>query len=84
MNWQISKSRAQVLVIGGEVLRSRMPTWNARFTVEGFAFRARFAWPGVVTVADENTGVTVGRSMPGEPWNADAETREADRRDPRP
>lgn len=79
-----TKSRAELLAIGAGVLQSRMPGWQARFLVEGLAFRARFEWPGVVTVADDNTGERLARSLPGRPTEPDHETRAADIRNRRP
>lgn len=75
-----SKTRAEVLAIGASVLQSRMPTWQARFYAGGLAFRARFEWPGVVTVADDNTGEVLARSLPGRPATPDAETLAAEAR----
>lgn len=67
-------SRTALLLTGARVLHSRMPTWQARFTADGCAYRARFEWPGVVTVADDNTGEVLARSVPGKPVEADADT----------
>jgi len=66
--------RIKLLRTGAAVLLSRMPAWQARFVVEGHHYRARFEWPGVVTVADDNTGDVVARSLSGRPTEADAET----------
>jgi hypothetical protein len=74
------RDRLALLRMGANVLQSRMPTWQARFSCDGVAFRARFEWPGVVTVADDNTGETLARSMPGRPTEPDADTMAHDLR----
>jgi hypothetical protein len=70
--------RQALLRTAAKVLLSRMPTWQARFSVAGHAYRARFEWPGVVTVADDNTGEVLARSVPGEPAEPDADTLRRD------
>ena len=60
-----------LLRLASQVLQSRMPTWQARFTHEGMAYRARFEFPGVVSVADDNTGALLARSRPGRPTEVD-------------
>lgn len=67
-------TRAELLRTGASVLLSRMPTWQARFTLNGMPFRARFEWPGVVTVSGENTGELLARSEPGRPVSPDVAT----------
>lgn len=67
-------SRAELLRLAASVLLSRMPTWQARFLVQGHPFRARFEWPGLVTVSAENSGELLARSEPGKPATPDAET----------
>jgi hypothetical protein len=62
---------ATLLRLASQVLQSRMPTWQARFTHEGMAYRARFEFPGVVSVADDNTGALLARSRPGMPTEMD-------------
>lgn len=66
--------RAALLRQAAEVLHSRMPTWNERFNRDGIAYRARFEWPGIVTVSADNTGEVFARSVPGRPGEPDAET----------
>ncbi len=67
--------RAELLRTAASVLQSRMPAWQARFTVYGRHYRARFEWPGLVTVADDNTGELLARSVCGKPAEPDAETQ---------
>ena len=67
-------SRAELLRLAASVLLSRMPTWQARFLMHGHPFRARFEWPGVVTVSAENSGELLARSETGKPATADPET----------
>ena len=67
-------SRAELLRLAAGVLLSRMPTWQARFLVRGHPFRARWEWPGVVTVSAEHSGELLARSEPGRPATPDAET----------
>lgn len=66
--------RADLLRTAASVLQSRMPTWQARFMVYGHPFRARFEWPGVVVVTDDNTGEVLARSVCGKPTTPDADT----------
>lgn len=56
------------------VLESRQPAWSACFRLDGVTCRARWGWPGVVSVCDDNTGETLARSLPGKPDEPDAET----------
>ncbi len=42
--------------------------------MHGQAYRARFEWPGFVTVADDDTGELLARSLPGKPAEPDADT----------
>ena len=65
----------QLLRHASAVLQSRMPAWNGRFRFDFVHYRARFDWPGVVTVSDDNTGETLARSVPGKPFEPDAETK---------
>ena len=67
-------TRAELLRTAASVLLSRMPTWQARFTMQGHPFRARFEWPGVVTVSGENSGELLARSECGKPGTPDPET----------
>ena len=67
-------TRVELLRVAASVLQSRMPAWQARFTICGRAFRARFEWPGVVTVADDRTGELLASSMPGKPTRPTAAT----------
>ncbi len=62
---------AALLRLAAQVLESRMPAWNARFLHEGMPYRARFAFPGVVIVTDDNTGAVLARSRPGMPTEMD-------------
>lgn len=66
--------RPDLLRTGAAVLQARMPAWNVAFRLVGIAYRARWDWPGVVTVADDNTGEVLARSIPGKPTEPDAET----------
>lgn len=66
--------RVALLRLAASVLQSRMPTWQARFMCEGNAYRARFEWPGWVTVSDDNTGEPLARSLLGRPTEPDADT----------
>ena len=67
--------RAGLLKTGAKVLQSRMPAWQAGFMLQRTPFRVRFEWPGVVSVADDNTGEVLARSVPGQPCVPDSETR---------
>ena len=82
--YNVRESRAELLAIGATVLHSRLPQWQATFRASGFLFRARFAWPGVLTVTDDNTGEPVARSLLGRPGEPDADTLAAQLRDGRP
>jgi hypothetical protein len=66
--------RAALLRQAAEVLLSRMPTWTARFSREGIVYRARFEWPGIVSVCEANTGELLARSLPGQPTLPDKDT----------
>jgi hypothetical protein len=66
--------RLQALRTAAAVLESRQPAWTAFFRLDGTPCRARWHWPGVVVVCDDNTGETLARSLPGRPAEADAET----------
>jgi hypothetical protein len=66
--------RLKALCTAAAVLESRQPTWTAYFRLDGAAFRARWAWPGVVVVCDDNTGEVLARSLPGKPTEPDAES----------
>lgn len=68
--------RLMILRTAAAVLESRQPVWTACFRVAGIAYRARWSWPGVVAVSDDNTGETLARSLPGKPTEPDAETAE--------
>jgi len=74
MNGAPGLARAELLRVAASVLQSRMPAWQARFTIEGRHFRARFEWPGFVTVADDNTGELLACSLPGKPTAPTADT----------
>lgn len=58
---------ADLLRQADSVLRSAAPTWTASFHADGFAYRARFAYPGILSVFTRNTGELVARSRPGQP-----------------
>ena len=59
---------AELLRQADAVLRSRQPTSSADFyACDGYAFRARFDYPGVVSVYDHNTGDLLACSRPGKP-----------------
>lgn len=62
---------ATLLRLAAQVLQSRMPTWQAQFGHDGGSYRARFEYPGVVSVADNNTGALLARSRPGRPTEVD-------------
>src|SRR3990167_4312504 len=49
------------------VLRGMLPAWSAHFWAGGVAYRARFDYPGRVSVLDRNTGELIARSRPGRP-----------------
>lgn len=66
--------RSELLQAGARVLQSRLPIWQAHFRLHAVAYRARFEWPGVVSVADDNTGEVLARSVPGQPATPDAQT----------
>ena len=65
----------QLLQQGAAVLQSRMPLSNASFKHNQEPYRARFDWPGVVTVSEDNTGEVLARSLPGRPFEPDTETK---------
>jgi hypothetical protein len=65
---------AALLRMAASVLQSRMPIWQAKVMMHGQAYRARFEWPGFVTVADDDTGELLARSLPGKPAEPDADT----------
>ena len=75
MNRGAAIERAELLATASRVLLSRMPTWQARFSAHGNAYRARFEWPGTVSVADDNTGEVLARSEPGQPSAPYLQTR---------
>ncbi len=74
MNGGPGPDRLKLLRTAAAVLLSRMPTWQALLWFEGRRYRARFSWPGVVSVADDNTGDVVALSLPGQPTEPDADT----------
>ena len=49
------------------VLRAMLPAWSAHFWAGGASYRARFDYPGRVTVLDRNTGEVIARSRVGRP-----------------
>ena len=49
------------------VLLAMQPAFSAHFHCQGFAFRARFDYPGRVSVYERNTGELIVRSRPGRP-----------------
>ena len=77
-------TRASILPEAATVLQSRMPTWKARFRHRGHMVRARFEWPGVVSVYDDESGELLARSLFGKPAEADAQTIAIDLRNARP
>ena len=58
---------AELLRQADAVLRSWRPASAANFYACGYAFRARFDYPGVVSVYDGNTGDLLACSRPGKP-----------------
>jgi hypothetical protein len=74
MNTAPPLDRTALLCTAASVLLSRMPTWQARFSAHGGTYRARFEWPGIVTVADDNTGEVLARSVCGKPDMPDSAT----------
>lgn len=77
MNGRRTLDRSRILRTAAAVLESRQPAWTACFRLDGVAYRARWSWPGVVAVSDDNTGETLARSLPGRPAELDAETTES-------
>lgn len=49
-----------------------LPAWSTHFSREGWSYRARFDYPGVVSVYDRNTGELLVRSRPGHPTKPEA------------
>ena len=75
-------TRAALLRQAARVLQARWPQLQATFRAEALpvtgmppgmiGYRARFDWPGVVGLADDNTGEPIARSIPGKPEDPDA------------
>lgn len=61
------ESPADLLRQADRVLRAMAPAWSAHFRADGISYRARFDYPGRVSVFDRNTGELVARSRPGQP-----------------
>jgi len=61
------ESPAELLRLADRVLRAMAPAWSTAFHSDGIAYRARFDYPGVVSVLDRNTGELVARFRPGQP-----------------
>ena len=61
------ESPAELLRQADRVLLTMAPDWSADFNSDGIGYRARFDYPGVVSVHDRNTGEVIARSRPGQP-----------------
>jgi hypothetical protein len=63
---------AALLQAAARVLEARRPQAQASFHLDGFRYRARFDWPGVVSVFNDADGMPLARSKPGRPLEVDA------------
>ena len=77
------EDRAALLRQADAVLRAMRPAWSAHFWAGGVSYRARFDYPGWVTVLDRNTGEVIARSRVGQPTVL-ASKPEACRTQPKP
>jgi hypothetical protein len=57
----------ELLQAAAMVLQMSMPTWRQTFYCAGRRYRARWDWPGVVTVMRFHTGEVMAQSVPGRP-----------------
>ena len=58
---------AELLRQADRVLRAMQPAFSVHFAARGVSYRARFDYPGRVSVFDRNTGELLARSRPGHP-----------------
>ncbi|MFZ2648561.1 MAG: hypothetical protein WA210_00515 [Burkholderiaceae bacterium] len=58
---------ADLLRQADRVLRAMQPAFSVHFAAWGYSYRARFDYPGRVSVFDRNTGELIARSRPGHP-----------------
>ncbi|MEI2678413.1 MAG: hypothetical protein V9G29_11480 [Burkholderiaceae bacterium] len=66
---------AQLLRQADRVLRAMQPATSTHFSADGISYRARFDYPGYVSVFDRNTGELVAQSLPGNPTKLVATSR---------
>lgn len=64
--WHFIKPEA-LLLQAHSVLSAMQPAFSVHFHSHGVAFRARFDYPGRVSVYEKNTGELIVRSRPGRP-----------------
>jgi hypothetical protein len=58
---------AAVLLRADAVMRAMQPAFSCYFHEAGIAYRARFEYPGVLSVYDRHSGDLVAVSEPGHP-----------------
>ena len=69
------ENAAELLRQADRVLRTMQPAFSTQFCADGISYRARFDYPGYVSVFDRNTGELVARSVSGNPSKLAATTR---------
>lgn len=69
------RSPAELLQAADRVMRSLQPAMQAHFYCNGWSLRARWDYPGILSVHDRNTGVLLARSRRGQPTKLAAPRR---------
>jgi hypothetical protein len=61
------RSPAELLQLADRVLKSLQPAMQAHFYCDGWSLRARWDYPGILSVYERNSGVLLARSRRGQP-----------------
>ena len=64
-----------LLQAADRIMKSLQPAIQASFHCDGWSFRARWDYPGILSVYDRHTGVLLARSRRGQPTKLAAPRR---------